>query len=167
MALYSAYEILGKTLLLNKTVNYYKVIDLNELGDKAKPAGTLKAGSTIVADSYLSATPAYVSSYGIHYAQRSDPYFTFYLGGVYCAVVIGSGFFSIQALKDQGAITVKEELAQAAAEEEAATNPLGLKDAFKGLGGLFKNIVPILIIVAIIIVLIVLAPTIKNLTSKK
>ena len=111
MALYSAEQLLDKTLLLNKTVDLYNVLDINNSGDQAKPVFTLTAGHTFVLDSFLLPTEGYTNAYGIHYAKRDFLYFLFFnLAGDYMAVRVRPGIFSLKALQDQGALTVKEEL---------------------------------------------------------
>jgi hypothetical protein len=158
MALYSASQLLGKTILLNKRVNVYSVFDLNANGDNSKPIGTLDRGDTFVIDSFLAQTTGYVSSYGIKYAPRKTPYFTFYQGGAYNAVaIIADGRFSVNALKDQGALNVKEEI-EAAKAAEAEDTFLGT--LFKGAGFDFSKIKGVLIAVLFIILAIYLLPVV-------
>lgn len=167
MALYDATQIIGKTLVTRKNVNYYKVVDINEKGDKATKAGTLSNGTSFVVDSYLAPTPGYTSIYNITYAARSRPYFTFYLGGVYCACVIGDGFFNLDILQAQGAQTVQQQAETAAQEEYDATHPFS--QFWKGLGldKLFGSIKPILILILLIILAIYVLPHIMKAVEKK
>ncbi len=155
MPLYSAGQLIGKTMLLNKSVNVYSVFDLNSNGDNSKPVGTLNKGATFVVDSFLDATTGYTSSYGIKYAPRKTPYFTFYQGGAYNAIaIISDGRFSINALKDQGALTIKEQIAK----EEAEANSNPLTDMFKGFGFDWNKIKGVLIVILVIILAIYLLP---------
>lgn len=109
--LYSASQLIDKTMVLDKPVPAYRVIDINQYGDKAQPAYIMPKDSYFVVDSFLAATPGYTSQYGITYAARTVPYFTFFAGGVYMAVaIVGDGRFSLSALREQGALSVKEEI---------------------------------------------------------
>ena len=168
--LYSAGQLIGKTLVLNHSVNVYKVVDINELGDSAKPTRTMKQGDSFTVDSFLSPTSGYTSSYGIKYAKRSNPYFTFYAGNSYEGIaIISDGRFSIKSLTAQGALNVKEEVA-AQTETEKEGTISGFFDNIKGFFGvIFKNIIPILIIIAVIVAIIYLSPllTKKDATTSK
>lgn len=109
--LYSASQLIGKTMILDKPCNVYRVIDVNNYGDKALPAFVAPKDYQFVVDSFLGSTAGYTSDYGITYAARTTPYFTFFDGGIYYAIaVIGDGRFSLAALREQGALSVKEEV---------------------------------------------------------
>jgi len=114
MALYSASQLLDKTFVVEFPINVYKVIDIINLGDNAHPVGSLLKDQTFVMYSFLLPTLGYTDIYNIHYAKRTDLYFTFFVvgGENMCVKVKNDGRFSIQALRDQGALTVKEELEQ-------------------------------------------------------
>ncbi|HEX7904823.1 MAG TPA: hypothetical protein VF487_13185 [Chitinophagaceae bacterium] len=163
MPLYSARQLIDKTMLLNHHVNFYSVSELNAKGNQVKPSGVLQKGATFVVDSFLQPTLGYTNSYGIKYAPRDIPYLTFYSGGNYLAVAIaGDGRFSIDALKDQGALTVKEEMEKERLEQ---LNPFekffdGLLPG--GLAGLGKSVKTILILAVVVILLIKILPLIKT-----
>jgi len=121
MAIYSASQLLDKTLTVNRPLNLFRVFDINNKGDQAKPVSNkLPKGYRFVVDSFLSPTPAYVSQYGIMYAKRSDTYFTFKgRDGNFYAVKNERGAFDKNKLKAQGILTVDEEIKLA--EEQAKT----------------------------------------------
>lgn len=118
--LYSASQLIGKTMLLLKPCNIYRVLDVNNYGDVAQPAFIAPKNYEFVIDSFLAPTQGYTSPYGITYAKRTTPYFTFFDGGNYYAIaVIGDGRFSLSALRDQGALSVKEEVERDAREAKS------------------------------------------------
>jgi hypothetical protein len=165
--IYSASQLIGKTILLLKTVNVYSVFDLNNDGDKAKPIGTKQRGGTFLVDSFLDATTGYTSVYGITYAPRQVPYFTFYDGTSYNAIaIIADGRFSTDALGQQGALTVKEEVAAAKKAEEAGTFQ-GFMNSIFGDGNTFKKIEGFVILIVVVILLINFAPVIAQGLKKK
>lgn len=152
MPLFSASQLIGKQIVLNKTVSVYSVFDINNLGDNAKPVTELQKDHFFTLDSYLLPTDGYTSIYGIHYAKRSDLYFTFFdLSKNYLAVKVKSdGRFSLKALRDQGALTVKEEI-----EKDKYENKTGVEkffyDIFHGQGAKTLLIVAALSISAAIV----------------
>lgn len=154
MPVFDPTQLVGKTFFENSPANYYLVLDINSLGDNAKPKGKV---TSFVMDSYLLPTPAYTSSYGINYAARKYTYFTFFLpDGNYYAVRYEAGNTNTDKLAAQGALTVAQQIEQ---EKEDQKNIF--EKFFSGLniGGTLKTI----IIVAVIILLIVfLLPTIKK-----
>lgn len=163
MALYSMTQLLGKTILLDKTVDVYEVNAINVLGDKAKPVFQLSKGQTFLLDSFLAPRPEEKRTDGsIMYAKRSNFYFTFFIGTKYYAVIVkNDGRFSLNALKEQGALSVKEEEEKKKEDDELFSNP------FKPLGNIFENIKPILMTVLAIILVIYLLPVILKAFEKK
>jgi len=101
-------------MVLEKQCNVYKVSDINRLGDQAQPFLAAPKNYIFVIDSFLSPTNGYTDTYGIFHAKRLVPYFTFFeLNGDYLAIaVVGDGRFSIEALRQQGALSVTEEIAK-------------------------------------------------------
>jgi hypothetical protein len=163
MALYSASQLIGKTIFLTKSVNYYSVSDINNFGDNAKPIGRMVKGQQFVIDSYLSPTDGYTSIYGITYAKRTYPYFTFFNGSAYDAIaVIGDGRFSTDALAQQGTLTVKEEVRKKELSEMSDFERF-FANTF---GSLSKPVKTIIIIAVIILLLYLLIPLIKKLKEK-
>ena len=167
MAIYSATQLIGKTLVAAKNLNVYRVSDINSVGDKAKPIRVMSKGDSFILDSYLAPTSGYTSIYNITYAARSKPMFTFYAGDMYECVSVVSGAFDVPALQEQGAITVKEEMSAAAKEEYNATHPLSSIADSLGLGDFFKKVKPVLILVLVIVLVIVLAPLLSKAIPQK
>lgn len=135
MPIYSASQILDKTLTVNRPLNLFRVFDINNKGDQAKPVSNkLPKGYRFVVDSFLAPTPAYVSQYGIMYAKRSDTYFTFKgRDGNFYAVKNERGAFDKDQLKKQGILTVDEEIKL---REEKAKDPI--EKLFEGFGSFAK-----------------------------
>jgi hypothetical protein len=164
MPLYSASQLIGKTIILNKDVNYYDVYDINNFGDNAKPIGIMKKGQQFIIDSFLAPTDGYTNSYGITYEKRIYPYFTFYNGANYDAIaVVADGRFSLSALKEQGALTIKEEIRQKELSDMGAVG----KFFAETFGNLSVPIKTGLIIIAVIISLYFLIPLISKIQSKQ
>lgn len=139
MPTYSAGQLIGKTFFTTKPLNLYRVLDINDLGDKAKPVSKLKTGYSFVMDSYLPATEPYTKT-GVKYAKRSDIYFTFFgQDGKYYAVKYAKDNFSSKALKEQGAKT-EEQIIEQKIEENKTPADL-IKDFFEGAGKLGKNVI--------------------------
>lgn len=79
MPIITANQLIGKTLKINKAAPFYRVNDINNLGDKARPVDNmLPAGYQFVVDSFLVKGPAYTDMYGLLKAKRSDDYITFF-----------------------------------------------------------------------------------------
>lgn len=121
MPIYSARQILDKTFTASRPLSFYRVADINNKGDQAKPVSNkLPKGYSFKVDSFLLPTDGYVSQYGIIYAKRSDTYFTFRgKDGNYYAVKNERAAFDKNKLKAQGILTVDEEIKLA--EQEAKT----------------------------------------------
>jgi len=135
MALYTASSLIDKTMILDRSCNIYHVIDINNFGDKAKPAFIAPKGFYFIIDSFLDRTEGYTSSYGIGYAKRTVPYFTFFdAGHNYMGIaIVGDGRFSIKGLQDQGVLSVQEQAAKDARESRSA-----LENFFADLAGPVK-----------------------------
>lgn len=149
MPLYSASQLIDKTMLLNKACNIYRVIDVNNNGDNATPAFIANRGFTFVVDSFLGVTQGYTQN-GVTYAARSIPYFTFFdQGGTYlCIAVIADGRFSLEALQSQGALSVAEQVAK---DERDNAGPLAnfLNDIGGGLKFLLLAAAVVMLFMAI------------------
>jgi hypothetical protein len=120
MAIFSPGQLIGKTFFVTRPLEFYRVVDVNALGDKAKPVSNLlKRGYSFVLDSFLLPTESY-TKYGTRYAARSNPYFTFKGndGGYYAVIQKPDGRFSLDKLKEQGAKTDVEIAQQTAAEQQ-------------------------------------------------
>lgn len=116
-------QLQGKTLTLKKPVRFYRVFDINNLGDRAKPVSNmLPIGYKMLVDTYLTKGPAYTSSYGVKYAPRKDDYLTFFgKDKEYYAIKVQDISVGAKGLKEAGVKTVKEEVKE---EQEAAQTPL-------------------------------------------
>jgi hypothetical protein len=131
-------QLIGKTFYPIYKLNYYKVFDVNNDGDNAKPIGHFNVGESFVMDSYLLPIEAQ-TKYGIKYAKRSSIYLTFFKGKEYCAVIYNANAFSLKTLKEQGVLTVEEELK---AEEEKNKTTIDKIFDVVGVGGkLVKNLI--------------------------
>jgi len=120
MAIFSPGQLIGKTFFITRPLEFYRVVDINAFGDKAKPVGNLlKRGYSFVLDSFLLPTESF-TKYGTRYAARSNPYFTFKGndGGYYAVMQKPDGRFSLDKLKEQGAKTDVEIAQQKAAEQQ-------------------------------------------------
>lgn len=131
MPVYSAKQILDKTLKANRPLNLYRVLDINNNGDQAKPVSNkLPKGYAFKVDSFLLPTEAFISQYGIMYAKRKDTYFTFRgKDGNYYAVKNERGSFDKNSLKAQGILTVDDEIKLAQEQSKTPIDKL-----FEGFG---------------------------------
>tara|TARA_R110000868_G_scaffold258476_3_gene515999 strand:+ start:921 stop:1394 length:474 start_codon:yes stop_codon:yes gene_type:complete len=115
MPLYNFSQLVGKTFVLKNDTPFYRINDINNLGDNAKPVNKLKANYSFVLDSYLSPTdggtnPIYPS---IKYAKRSYYFFTFYGNdGKYYGVIYDpiKKQFNTDVLRQQGAKTIEQQI---------------------------------------------------------
>jgi hypothetical protein len=112
MPVYSASQLLNKTLKVARPLSFYRVIDINNLGNNAKPVSNkLPVNYQFVVDSFLLPTAGGPGNYGIVYAPRSATYFTFKgRDGGYYAVKNERGAFNKEALSQQGILTVEDEI---------------------------------------------------------
>lgn len=120
MPIFSPGQLIGKTFFITRPLEFYRVNDVNQFGDAAKPiSNKLQRGYSFVLDSFLLPTQEF-TKYGIRYAARSNPYFTFYGhdGGYYAVIQKPDGRFSLDALKQQGAQTDVQLAQQAAAAQQ-------------------------------------------------
>lgn len=108
----SARQLVGKTIRIERSANFYRVSDVNNLGDKAKPVSNkLPVNYTLRVDSFLAKTPAYTNIYGIKYAARNDDYLTFFgKDGKYYAIKVQDIGLSAKQRKQAGIKTVDEEI---------------------------------------------------------
>ena len=111
----SARQLIDKTIRAERKANFYRVSDVNNLGDKAKPVSNmLPVGYTFKVDSFLTKTPAYTNIYGIRYAARKDDYITFFgKDGRYYAIKVQDIGLSAQQRRQAGIKTVEEEIREA------------------------------------------------------
>lgn len=108
---YTAGQLIDKTIWLNKPLQFYRVTDIINVGDKAKPiASTLKAGYSFVLDSVLMPTQAF-TKYGFTTAARDVAYWTFYGNDkkYYAVRYADDNRFNLKKIIDQGAKSVKEQ----------------------------------------------------------
>lgn len=114
MPLIRAVQLVGKTIRLNKQTPFYRVSDINKLGDSARPVSNmLPEGYQFVISSFLTSGPAYTSGYGIKYAARKDNYITFYGNDrQYYAIKSKDIQVGKQGLKEAGIKSVKQEAEQ-------------------------------------------------------
>lgn len=120
MALISARQLIGKTLYLKQSVPFYRLSDVIRLGDKAKPVSKrLKPGYFFVLDSYLTPTEQN-NNYGFTTVKRSNYYFTWRGndGNPY-ALVFNENIFDLSKLKEQGAKTTAEEIAEQQGDKQS------------------------------------------------
>lgn len=118
-----ASQLVGKTIRLNKQAPFYRVFDINNLGDRAKPVSNmLPVGYQFVVDTFITSGPAYTSSYGVKYAARKNDYLTFFgKDKEYYAIKVQDISVGAKGLKEAGVKTVKQEEKE---EQEAAQTPL-------------------------------------------
>jgi hypothetical protein len=120
-------QLIGKTFFVTKPIDFFRVDDINNFGDNARPVSNkLKTGYSFVMDSFLLPREAGTGNYGIKYAKRSNPYFTFFgTDGKYYAVIFKSdNRFSLKKLKEQGAQSDADLQAAAAAAAETTGDKL-------------------------------------------
>jgi len=123
MPIISASQLIGKTLTIKQAAPFYRVNDINNLGDRAKPVSNmLPAGYQFIVDGFLTKTPAYTDSYGFLKAKRSDDYITFFgKDRQYYAIKTQSLSVGKKGLEQAGVKTVQQEKKEA---EDALKNPL-------------------------------------------
>jgi hypothetical protein len=129
--LFSPGQLIGKTFYVAKPIDFFRVDDINNFGDNARPiTNKLKIGYSFVLDSFLLPREAGTGNYGFKYAKRSNPYFTFFgTDGKYYAVMFKNDKrFSLSKLKEQGA---KSDVQLAAEKAEENKTPVDkLSDLF-------------------------------------
>lgn len=139
MPIFSASQLVGKTFFITRPIEFFRVSDVNNYGDNAKPVGKLKSGYSFVMDSYLLPTEAY-SKYSIKYAKRSNTYFTF-IGNdknYYAVIYKNDGRFSLTKLIEQG---VKSDIQIAKEKTEEEKTPIDkITDLFASGGKTLKTI---------------------------
>lgn len=107
MPIFSPGQLINKTFFVTRPLEFYRVEDVNKLGDKAKPVSNkLKTGYSFVLDSFLLPTEEF-TKYGYKYAARTNTYFTFYGNDkkYYAVIFKNDKRFSLDALREQGAKT--------------------------------------------------------------
>lgn len=109
-----ASQLVGKTIRLNKQAPFYRVFDINNLGDRAKPVSNmLPVGYQFLVDTFITSGPAYTSSYGVKYAARKDDYLTFFgKDTAYYAIKVKDISVGKQGFREAGIKTVKQETEQ-------------------------------------------------------
>lgn len=131
-------QLIGKTFYPRFPVRYYKVEDINTMGDNAVKAGVLKKNQSFVMDSFLMPTEAY-KKYGFTYAKRSSLFFTFYMNGKYYGIKYDPNLYSLSKLQEQGTQTIEQQ--QQAQIEENKTPIDKIEDIFKSGAGMVKNLI--------------------------
>lgn len=143
MPLISLSQFIGKTFVIKNPTPFYRVNDVNNNGDKAKPVGTLKIGYSFIFDSFLTpresgALPPYPCP-PLCFGKREYYYFTFKGrdGNYYAVRYLQNGNqFDSSVLRQQGVKTVEEQLK---AKEDSNKSILDtITDSFKGLGKTVK-----------------------------
>jgi hypothetical protein len=124
-------QLVGKSLTLKKAIPFYRVNDINNKGDNAKPVGNmLPIGYQLRVDSFLTKGPQFVDKYGFVKAKRSDDYLTFFgKDGNNYAIKTQSISVGQKGLKESGVKTVEQEVKEA---EEAQKSDL--EKLFGGVG---------------------------------
>jgi hypothetical protein len=140
MPIFNAKELIGKTIFITKPINFYRVNDIIQKGDQAKPiSNKLKKDYSFVLDSFL--TPVEENfKFGFKTAKRSDTYFTFYGNdnGYYAIKYINDGRISLKKLKEQGSKDIEEE--RKAEEKEKETTADKIENSLKSVGLTLKNL---------------------------
>lgn len=116
--LYTAGQLIDKTIFINRPLNFYRVTDIINIGDKAKPiANTLKTGYNFVLDSVLMPTQAF-TKYSFTTAARDVAYWTFYGNDkkYYAVKYADDNRFDFKKIIQQGA--------QNTAQQQAATEQI-------------------------------------------
>lgn len=131
-------QLQGKTITLKKSIPFYRVNDINKIGDKAKPVSNLlPVGYQLKIDSFLQKGPSYTDNYGFIKASRNDDYLTFFgKDGNYYAIKTQSISVGTQGLKEAGVKTVKQEQ-----EEEKLSQMTDLQKITASVGKYAKWIV--------------------------
>lgn len=135
-------QLVGKTLTLRKSIPFFRVSDINKLGDKAKKVGELPVGYQLLVDTFLTKGPAYYDANSLQtYAKRSNDYLTFFgKDKKYYAIKVPDLSVGKKGLEQAGVKTVEQEAAE---EAEAAKTPID--KLFEGFGK-FANFAKILTI---------------------
>ena len=142
MALINAKELIGKQFYIQKSIPFYKVSNINILGDKAKPSGHLKVNYSFIMDSFIQPKESgYKDKYGLNYAKLSDYYFTFYGNdkNYYAVKYSPDGRFNFKKLLEQGTKTVVQE--QKEKEEKEKTPIDKISELFSDAGNSLKKII--------------------------
>jgi hypothetical protein len=127
MAIFSPGQLIGKTFFVTKPLEFYRVSDVNNFGDAARPVSNkLNTGYSFVLDSFLLPREAGTGNYGIKYAKRSNPYFTFFgTDKKYYAVIFKNDKrFSLSKLVEQGAKSDVQLAAEKAEENKTTSDKL-------------------------------------------
>lgn len=127
----SARQLVGKTISVKTATPFYRVNDINNIGDQAKPVSNkLPAGYQFLIDSFLVKGPSFVDSYGLVKAKRSDDYLTFFgKDKNNYAVKVKDIFIGQKGMEQSGIKTVEQEIKEA---EEAQKSDL--EKLFGGVG---------------------------------
>lgn len=131
MPIITANQLIGKTLTIKQAAPFYRVNDINNLGDKAKPVSNmLPAGYQFVVDSFLTKGPAYTDMYGLIKAKRSDDYITFFgRDRQFYAIKTKNLSVGKKGLEQAGVKTVEQEQKEKEQAEKTALDKL-----FEGFG---------------------------------
>ena len=138
--IYTAGQLIDKTIWLTKPLQFYRVTDIINVGDKAKPvANTLKAGYSFVLDSVLMPTQAF-TKYGFTTAARDVAYWTFYGNDkkYYAVRYADDNRFDLKKIIQQGAQSTAQQQAATAEILAPVENPI--TNFLTGLTSTAKNI---------------------------
>jgi hypothetical protein len=137
--IYTAGQLIDKTIWLKKPVKLFRVGDIISQGDNAKSVNTLKIGYSFVLDSVLMPTEAF-TNYGFPTAKRSNAYWTFYGNDkkYYAVMYADDNRFDLKKIIEQGTKTVAQQQAETAAILAPVTNPI--TDFLTGLTSTAKTV---------------------------
>ena len=123
--IFTAGQLLNKTIWLKKPIKLYRVIDVIKFGDAVKSVSSLKAGYSFVLDSVLMPTETF-TNYGFVTAKRSNAYWTFYGNDkkYYAVMYADDNRFDLKKIIEQGTKTVEQQQAETAAILAPETNPI-------------------------------------------
>jgi len=146
MALISISQLLDKTFYVTRPLEFFRVMDVNNLGDKAKPVkNKLKTGYSFVLDSYLAPLESATTKNGVKLAPRSSSYFTFKGkdGNYYAVKYANDRRFSLKKLQEQGVKTIVQEAEEKAEAEKTPIQKIEEKasSVVTSAAGFSKNII--------------------------
>jgi hypothetical protein len=137
--IFTAGQLIDKTIFLKKPIKLYRAIDVIKYGDNVKSVSTLKMGYSFVLHSVLMPTETF-TNYGFVTAKRSNAYWTFYGNdkNYYAVLYADDNRFDLKKIIAQGAQTVEQQNANTAAILAPGSNPI--TDFLKGLTSTAKTV---------------------------
>jgi len=138
-SIYTAGQLINKTIWLKKPLKLYRAGDIITDGDNAKSVGTLKTGYSFVLDSVLMPTETF-TNYSFVTAKRSNAYWTFYGNDkkYYAVMYADDNRFDLKKIIAQGAQTIQQQQATTAAILAPTANPI--TDFLTGLTSTAKTV---------------------------